>query len=150
MHDVLIIGGGVVGLQAAVLTAKANLDTLVLNGGEPLVCSTDKIQNLVTRRRISGEEIITTGRERVQSFGGDIIVDILLRVNAEESRAVGVSGLEAKSPDDQPFRARGVPQRRTGGLLAMPRGRYPYPRPCTASRCCFCHRDASRCLRTRG
>jgi thioredoxin reductase (NADPH) len=72
MRDVLVVGGGVAGLQAAVLTAKAGLDTLVLSGGEPLVCSTDKIQNLVTRDRIAGDEIIETGRERVRSFDGDI------------------------------------------------------------------------------
>ncbi len=72
MRDVLVIGGGVAGLQAAVFTAKAGLDTLVLSGGEPLVCSTDKIQNLVTRDRIAGDEIIETGQERVRAFGGDI------------------------------------------------------------------------------
>ncbi|TSD09691.1 NAD(P)/FAD-dependent oxidoreductase [Haloglomus irregulare] len=72
MREVLVIGGGVAGLQAAVFTAKAGLDTLVLSGDEPLVCSTDKIQNLVTRERIAGDEIIDTGRERVQSLGGDI------------------------------------------------------------------------------
>jgi thioredoxin reductase (NADPH) len=84
MRDVLIIGGGVAGLQAAVLTAKANLETLVLSGGEPLVCSTDKIQNLVTRTRISGEEIITTGRERVQSFGGEIIDEAVTTLTRED------------------------------------------------------------------
>lgn len=73
MYDVLVIGGGVAGLQAAVLTAKADMETVVLSGGNPLVCSTDKIQNLVTRERISGEEIIETGRERVRSFGGEIV-----------------------------------------------------------------------------
>jgi thioredoxin reductase len=72
MREVLVIGGGVAGLQAAVFTAKAEVDTLVLNGGEPLVCSTDKIQNLVTRERIAGDEIIDTGRARVRSFGGEI------------------------------------------------------------------------------
>jgi Thioredoxin reductase len=72
MRDVLVIGGGVAGLQAAVFTAKAGVDTLVLNGGEPLVCSTDKIQNLVTRELIAGDEIIDTGRTRVRSFGGEI------------------------------------------------------------------------------
>lgn len=73
MRDVLVIGGGVAGLQAAVFTAKAGLDTLVLSGsGEPLVCSTDKIQNLVTHDRIAGEEIIETGRGRVRAFGGVI------------------------------------------------------------------------------
>lgn len=72
MHDVLVVGGGVAGLQAAVFTAKAGLDTLVLSGGEPLVCSTDKIQNLVTHEEIAGEEIIETGRTRVRALGGAI------------------------------------------------------------------------------
>jgi thioredoxin reductase (NADPH) len=72
MRDVLVIGGGVAGLQAAVLTAKAGLDTLVLSGGEPLVCSTDKIQNLLTHERIAGEEIVDAGRDRVRAFGGEI------------------------------------------------------------------------------
>jgi thioredoxin reductase len=72
MREVLVIGGGVAGLQAAVFTAKAGLDTLVLSGDEPLVCSTDKIQNLVTREQIAGDEIIDTGSERVRSLGGEI------------------------------------------------------------------------------
>jgi Thioredoxin reductase len=72
MREVLIIGAGVAGLQAAVFTAKAGMDTLVLDGGEPLVCSTDEIQNLVTREQIAGDEIIDTGQSRVRSFGGEI------------------------------------------------------------------------------
>ena len=52
--------------------------------------------------------------------------------------------------DYHTFRAQVVPQYRCGGLLAMPSGRYPYPRPCTASRCCFDHGDASRRQQTRG
>ena len=72
MREVLVIGGGVAGLQAAVFTAKAGVDTLVLSGDEPLVCRTDQIQNLVTRERITGDEIIETGGERVRSLGGEI------------------------------------------------------------------------------
>jgi thioredoxin reductase (NADPH) len=72
MRDVLVIGGGVAGLQAAVFTAKAGLDTLVASGGEPLVCSTDTIQNLVTHEEIAGKEIIETGRTRVRALGGEI------------------------------------------------------------------------------
>ncbi len=85
MRDTLVIGGGVAGLQAAVFTAKAGLDTLVLSGGEPLVCSTDKIQNLVTRDRIAGDEIIETGRERVRAFGGDIQETTVTSLAREET-----------------------------------------------------------------
>ncbi len=72
MRDTLVIGGGVAGLQAAVFTAKAGLDTLVLSGGEPLVRSTDIIQNLLTHEEVAGDEIIESGRERVRSFDGEI------------------------------------------------------------------------------
>jgi thioredoxin reductase (NADPH) len=72
MRDTLVIGGGVAGLQAAVFTAKAGLDTLVLSGGEPLVRSTDIIQNLLTHEEVAGDEIIESGRARVRSFDGEI------------------------------------------------------------------------------
>ena len=85
MREVLVIGGGVAGLQAAVFTAKAGLDTLVLSGGEPLVCSTDKIQNLVTRERIAGDEIIDTGRERVRSLGGEIKDTTVTKLTREDT-----------------------------------------------------------------
>ena len=72
MRDTLVIGGGVAGLQAAVFTAKAGLDTLVLSGGESLVRSTEIIQNLLTHEEVAGDEIIESGRARVRSFDGEI------------------------------------------------------------------------------
>ena len=72
MWDVIVIGGGVAGLQTAVFTAKAGEATLVIGGGDSLVTSTEKIQNLLTEERIAGEEILDRGRRRVQSFDGEI------------------------------------------------------------------------------
>jgi thioredoxin reductase len=72
MYETLVVGGGVAGLQAAVFTAKAGLETLVLTSGDPLVCRTDKIQNLVTHERVAGDQIVETGRERVRALGGEI------------------------------------------------------------------------------
>jgi thioredoxin reductase (NADPH) len=85
MRDALVIGGGVAGLQAAVFTAKAGLDTLVLSGGEPLVCSTDKIQNLVTHERLAGEDLVETGRERVRAFDGEIRQETVTSLTREDS-----------------------------------------------------------------
>ncbi len=72
MHDVLVVGGGVAGLQAAVFTAKADLDTVVLDGDGSLVRSTDIVQNLLTHETVAGDEIIETGNQRVEAFGGVI------------------------------------------------------------------------------
>lgn len=72
MWNVIVIGGGVAGLQAAVFTAKAGEGTLVIDGADSLITSTDKIQNLLTEERIAGEEILDRGRRRVRSFDGEI------------------------------------------------------------------------------
>ena len=85
MRDALVIGGGVAGLQAAVFTAKAGLDTLVLSSGESLVCSTDKIQNLVTHERLAGEDLIESGRARVREFDGEIADETVTTLTREGS-----------------------------------------------------------------
>jgi thioredoxin reductase (NADPH) len=84
MHEALIIGGGVAGLQAAVFTAKAGLDTLVVTDGDPLVRSTDEIQNLVTHEIVAGDEIVETGRERVRAFDGEITEATVTALDREE------------------------------------------------------------------
>ena len=76
-------------------------------------------------------------------------VDILFRVNAEESRAVGVSGLTV------PPSIRSVGIRRDAHglewveLLGVPSSRYSYPRSYSDSRCCLCHGESGRLRRTR-
>ncbi|WP_435067663.1 FAD-dependent oxidoreductase [Haloplanus sp. C73] len=45
MHDVLIIGGGVAGLSAATFTARAGLDTLVLDAGDSILRRNAHLEN---------------------------------------------------------------------------------------------------------
>jgi len=45
MHDVLIIGGGVAGLSAATFTARAGLDTLVLDAGGSILRRNAHLEN---------------------------------------------------------------------------------------------------------
>ncbi|MFB6147595.1 MAG: FAD-dependent oxidoreductase, partial [Candidatus Nanohaloarchaea archaeon] len=70
MKDVIVIGGGVAGLQAAVFTAKAGEDTLVLDTDETLVYSTSNIQNLVGHDSIGGQELIRKARNKLSDFEG--------------------------------------------------------------------------------
>ncbi|MFB6213374.1 MAG: FAD-dependent oxidoreductase [Candidatus Nanohaloarchaea archaeon] len=71
MKDVIVIGGGVAGLQAAVFTAKAGEETLVLDTDESLVYSTSNIQNLVGHDSIGGQELLKKAREKLSDFDGE-------------------------------------------------------------------------------
>ncbi|WP_276247923.1 FAD-dependent oxidoreductase [Haladaptatus sp. YSMS36] len=45
-HDVLVVGGGVAGLTAGIFTARANLDTLVVNHGESILNRNSHLENV--------------------------------------------------------------------------------------------------------
>lgn len=72
MKDVIVIGGGLAGLQAAVMTAKAGEETLVIDSGQSLVLNTSNIQNLVGHDSVAGGELLTSGKQKVEDFDGEI------------------------------------------------------------------------------
>jgi len=72
MKTVTVISDGVAGLQAAVFTAKAGEETLVLDTGESLVLNTSNIQNLVGHDSIAGSELIKKGKDKLKDFNGEI------------------------------------------------------------------------------
>lgn len=73
MKDVIVIGGGLAGLQAAVFTAKAGEETLVLDTDESLVYNTSNIQNLIGHDSIAGNELLKKGREKLENFDGELV-----------------------------------------------------------------------------
>ncbi len=72
MKDVIVIGGGIAGLQAAVFTAKAGEETLVLDTGSSLVLNTANVKNLIGHDSISGKELLKKGKEKLDSFNGEL------------------------------------------------------------------------------
>jgi thioredoxin reductase len=72
MKTVIVIGGGVAGLQAGVFTAKVGEETLVLDTGESLVLNTSNIQNLIGHDSIAGNELLKKGKEKLKGFGGEL------------------------------------------------------------------------------
>jgi thioredoxin reductase len=71
MKTVIVIGGGVAGLQAGVFTAKAGEETLVLDTGESLVLNTSNIQNLIGHDSIAGSELLKKGKDKLDDFNGE-------------------------------------------------------------------------------
>ncbi len=84
MRTVTVVGGGVAGLQAAVMTAKAGEDTLVLDTGESLVNNTANIQNLVGHESISGQEILNSGKQKLDDFNGELKEEEVEKVERTE------------------------------------------------------------------
>ena len=72
MRTVTVIGGGIAGLQAAVFTAKAGEDTLVLDNSQSLVENTSNIQNLIGHDSVAGHELLNSGEEKMDEFGADL------------------------------------------------------------------------------
>lgn len=72
MKTVIVIGGGVSGLQAAVFTAKAGEETLVLDTDESFVHSTSNIQNLIGHDSIGGKELLQKGKDKLDNFDGEL------------------------------------------------------------------------------
>ncbi|MBC5793506.1 MAG: NAD(P)/FAD-dependent oxidoreductase [Nanohaloarchaea archaeon] len=72
MRTVTVVGGGIAGLQTAVFTAKAGEDTLVLDTGESLVHNTSNIKNLIGHESVSGQELLNSGKQKLEDFGGEL------------------------------------------------------------------------------
>ena len=75
MYDVIIIGGGIAGLTAAVYARRANLTALVLEG---VVCggqiiNSPEVDNYPARPHVSGVELITDVQKQAEEFGAEIV-----------------------------------------------------------------------------
>lgn len=85
MYDVIIIGGGVAGLSSAVFTAKAGLETLVLDKGQSQITRVSSIQNLPGfPEGISGLLWIDQAKKQVEKFSGRIQEELVSEVNKKE------------------------------------------------------------------
>ena len=73
-YDIIILGGGIAGLTAAIYAARANLKTMVLErsvcGG--LVNTTYLVENFPSHSKISGMDLMEKVRDQVEAMGVDI------------------------------------------------------------------------------
>lgn len=83
-RDLLIIGGGIGGMTAAIYAARANLDVVIVEkeicGG--LVNATHTVENVPSYQSIHGIELMAKCREHVESLGVEIVeVEEVLRAD---------------------------------------------------------------------
>ncbi|PSG99622.1 MAG: NAD(P)/FAD-dependent oxidoreductase [Nanohaloarchaea archaeon SW_4_43_9] len=95
MKTVTVIGGGIAGLQAGVFTAKAGEQTLLLDTGESLVHNTSNIQNLIGHDSVSGQELLKSGKNKLEDFDGEIKEEEVEKVEKTED------GFRIKTSEDE-------------------------------------------------
>ncbi len=130
MHDVIIIGSGPAGYTAAIYTARARLDTLVLAGGEAggqLMLTTEVENYPGFVQGVQGPDLMETFRSQAERFGAVIRYDDVTGVDFSggsgkhavfvgsekiEGKAViiatGASAIWLGLPNEERLRGRGV------------------------------------------
>jgi thioredoxin reductase (NADPH) len=75
-RDVIVLGGGLAGLSAAIYLGRAKRDTLLIDSGKPMARWEPEVQNyLGFPESISGEELLRRGRAQAEKFEVDFVHD---------------------------------------------------------------------------
>ncbi|RJQ56089.1 MAG: NAD(P)/FAD-dependent oxidoreductase [Nitrospiraceae bacterium] len=73
LYDCIIIGAGPGGLQAAIYLGRYNRDVLLIDRGGGRTRHARSIENFLTHKSISGNELIELGTEQAKSFNVQVI-----------------------------------------------------------------------------
>ena len=99
MYDIIIIGAGPAGLTAALYALRANKKILVLEsktcGGK--IINASKIENYPGIKEVSGYDYINTLLEQVKSYGCEIKIETVLKVDENKKVFTNKNEYEGKS-----------------------------------------------------
>lgn len=82
-YDVVILGTGPAGLQAAIHAARAKVSVLVLGREQKSSLYRAHIENYCCLEKISGEEILDQGVEQAKKFGARFLSEDVIETRAE-------------------------------------------------------------------
>ncbi|MPY53214.1 NAD(P)/FAD-dependent oxidoreductase [Streptomyces acidicola] len=86
--DVVVVGGGVAGLSAALTLARVRRSVLVIDEGEPRNAPASAAHGLLSRDGIAPLELLRLAREEVASYSGRIVSGRVEGVRREGERLV--------------------------------------------------------------
>lgn len=74
--DVVIVGGGLAGLSAAIFLARADLKTVVFDAGASTIAPISMVNNyLGFPDGVPGQELLARGRRQAERFGATVIAE---------------------------------------------------------------------------
>ena len=71
-YDVVVIGGGPAGLNAALMLARSRRSVLVVDSGSPRNKPASAVHGLLGREGVSPAELLARGREEVRGYGATV------------------------------------------------------------------------------
>jgi thioredoxin reductase (NADPH) len=85
-REVIVVGGGIAGLSAAIYLGRAQRDTLVIDSGHSMAKWEPVVENyLGFPKGVGGEELLRNGRAQATRYDARIVHDEIKSVSAEES-----------------------------------------------------------------
>ena len=95
-YDVIILGTGPAGLQAAIHAARKKVSVLVLGKETRSSVYHAHVENFCCIFNISGEEILKTGRQQAVNFGAELLEEDVLNIlpEGQNFKVISESGTE--------------------------------------------------------
>ncbi|MDX1707162.1 MAG: FAD-dependent oxidoreductase [Desulfobacterales bacterium] len=95
-YDVIILGTGPAGLQAAIHAARKKVSVLVLGKETRSSVYHAHVENFCCIFNISGEEILKTGRQQAINFGAELLEEDVLNIlpEGDNFKVISESGTE--------------------------------------------------------
>jgi thioredoxin reductase (NADPH) len=85
-HEVIVVGGGIAGLSAAIYLGRAQRDVLVIDSGHSMAKSEPMVQNyLGFPNGVGGKELLQNGRIQARRYQARIVRDEIKTVAARKS-----------------------------------------------------------------
>lgn len=84
-HDVVIIGGSVAGLSAALVLGRARLRVAVVDAGHPVNEGVAHSHGFLTNDGVPPAELVARGRAEVAGYGVDLVDDVVTGVTRTDA-----------------------------------------------------------------
>jgi thioredoxin reductase (NADPH) len=85
-YDVVIVGAGPAGLQAAIHASRKKVSVLVLGKEHKSSLFRAHVENMVSLFNATGKTMLETGRRQAQNFGSQFMDEDILKIAAENNR----------------------------------------------------------------
>ena len=86
IHDVVIVGGGVAGLSAALMLSRARRRVVCVDAGSPRNAAAGHVHGFLSRDQTSPAELLACGVEDVHRYGGELITATVRRIAGDGNR----------------------------------------------------------------